>query len=645
MNFFEHQDRARRQTKWLVLLFIVAVIAIVVAIDIVVMIVLGSTGGGSGANLVATVTENTGLLATASIATPAVIGIASLTRTLSLKMGGGGKVARDLGGSLVEADTRDPLRRRLHNVVEEIAIAAGVPVPEVYVLDHEDGINAFAAGYTPTDAAIAVTRGTLEKLDRAELQGVIAHEFAHVFNGDMRLNIRLIGILFGILMLGVAGRKVLSGMRFSGSSRSRGNGGAPILIIALALLIIGYLGVFFGRLIKAAVSRQRELLADASAVQFTRHPEGIAGALKKIAVSAEGSALNVDTEEVGHMLFGQGKVSRMMATHPPIMDRIQRIDPSFTADDLDQVRARLAREEKKRLDLEKAKTEAEKAREDQKEGFGGGMGRVLNPAEMIRDIGNPELFQMLAAAALAASIPNDVRSAARSVEWAPEVLFLALLNDEPEIREKQLLAVAEAMGEDSEAQLRALANQMQTIDPEQRLPLFELAFPALKRRPPAFLQKFLGTVDQLIHADNRIDPFEYLIARVVRLHLWEAANPGRVKVAGRKKLSAVETEARQLIAMLARHGHEDEAGAVRAWQIGLATLEFDSHTEMPSIQNWPDTLDKALQTLDQLNPRSKQKLVEAMMRTVGADEQVETSEAEILRAACGLLHVPLPLKS
>ena len=281
MNFFARQDQARRQSRRLVLLFTLAVVAIVVAVDLFFLLAFGglsgvSAPGSTGAGLVM-----------ATLLTLSIIGLGSLYRISSLRQGGAA-VATQLGGTPVPEDTRDPHYRRLRNVVEEIAIASGVPVPKIYVLEHEAGINAFAAGYAPGDAAVAVTRGALDKLNRDELQGVIAHEFSHVLNGDMRLNIRLMGVLFGILVLAVVGRKILQhGGR--GSRNSKGAG--PVLLAALGLMVVGYIGLFFGRLIKAGVSRQREYLADASAVQFTRNPDGIAGALKKIGGNLYGSQL------------------------------------------------------------------------------------------------------------------------------------------------------------------------------------------------------------------------------------------------------------------------------------------------------------------------------------------------------------------
>src|SRR4051794_35817745 len=258
-----------------------------------------------------------------AVSTSAVIGAGSLFKTLSLARGGRA-VAELLDGRLVNPNSIDTDERKLLNVVEEMAIASGIPVPQVYVMDGEPGINAFAAGHSASDAAISVTRGCMTLLTRDELQGVVAHEFSHLLNGDMKLNLRLMGLIFGILCLTVIGRVLIQ-------TRGKKN---PMPLLGLALIIIGWVGVLFGRLIQAAVSRQREFLADASAVQFTRNPLGLAGALKKIGGIAQGSQLQSDrAEEASHLFFANGLNSRFFgfATHPPLLERIQALDPSFDA--------------------------------------------------------------------------------------------------------------------------------------------------------------------------------------------------------------------------------------------------------------------------------------------------------------------------
>jgi len=486
VNFFEHQEQARRQSRWLVFLFILAVITIIVVIDIAMLVAFGVIDAEQQQALFSlqSLKANAPTLLGGALITAAVIAIASLFKTAALRSGGG-KVARDLGGVLVEADARDPLRRRLYNVVEEIALASGIAVPEIYVLEQESGINAFAAGFTPADAAVAVTRGALEKLSRSELQGVIAHEFSHIFNGDMRLNIRLMGALFGILMLSLIGRRVLHGSYYMG--RSKNSNGGAIMLVAVAVMLVGYI--------------QREYLADASAVQFTRDPDGIAGALKKIAVYSDASYLNVESEEVSHMLFGAGEKTSMFSTHPPMNERIQRIDKSFKPEDLVQLANSIQRQGQVEAEL----AAREQKKEQKKAGPGGG--GMFDADTLVEQIGHPDFSRILMAATLAASIPEQISKAAHSSLWATEVLFYCLMDRNSEIREQQLLLVAQNMGADSETRVRGLLSAAPELAREQRLPLLEISIPELKRRPPDYVSKVLNTVKALNDADGQTDVF------------------------------------------------------------------------------------------------------------------------------------------
>lgn len=614
-----------------------AVVAIIVAVDFALLIAFGLSGIDEGAAPLFSaqgLSSNLPLLAGGALVTGSVIGLASLFKTASLR-GGGGQVARELGGTLVDADVRDPLRRRLRNIVEEIALASGVPVPEIYVLEQESGINAFAAGFTPADAAVAVTRGAMEKLSRSELQGVIAHEFSHILNGDMRLNIRLMGALFGILLLALIGRRVLYSARYMG--RSKNSGGGAIMIIALTLTLVGYIGLFFGRWIKSAVSRQREYLADASAVQFTREPDGISGALKKIAVYGDASYLNVESEEIGHMLFGSGQKMSLFSTHPPLTQRIARIDPSFREEDLVTLAKRIEREQGREANKQAKLAAAEEKSE------GKVSGTIFNAGRFMEQIGNPDWERLLMAAALAASLPESVKSAAHSADWAPEVLFYLLLDRKPEIQDQQMLIIAQRMGSDSDTRVRGLLGAEDGLKPEQRLPLMEMALPSLKRQPPEFVQKVLETVNELIHADGRIDVFEYVLARVVSQYLWEAMNPQSVRNAGRKSLKGLMPEAAMVIAILARHGHESNEQAQQAYDTGISRLESNTLPAMPPTADWIKSLDESLDKLDRLKLADKEILVRSLIETVTSDGSLVAEELELLRAVCAMLHVPVPI--
>lgn len=643
MNFFQQQAKARSLTTRLVILFALAVIAVVAAMMLLVLVLLGQPdSGGSGSGLVTlfsprNLADQGMLLTWTGLGTAGVLGFSSLFRIAALR-GGGSKVAQELGGQRVDPDTRDPLQRRLVNVVEEIALASGVPVPDIYVLDHEAGINAFAAGYSPSDAAVAVTRGTLETLNRSELQGVIAHEFSHILNGDMRLNIKLMGILFGILVLAIMGRKLLhNAYLFGGGRRKQGNAGM-ILAIALGLVVIGYIGLFFGRWIKAAVARQREYLADASAVQFTRDPDGIAGALKKIGASQNGALLEAESEEVSHMLFGPGQVANLFATHPPLVQRIQAIEPSFRPEEFKEVAEKIALE--KRRSLEDAKREAEQ-RTTKKQAPGG---FDLSAESIIENIGHPHWQAILAAAALAESLPDPLVRAARHHEWSPALVLLLLLDRDQTIREKQQMTIAKLLGDTASQQVSELLRQFADIEPGQRLPLVEIALPAVKRRSRKEILNLHAAVRELSIADHQISPFEFLLNQIISSYLEDAIQPASVKEHGRHTLAQRKDAAKTSLEALAWFGRrDDEPGALAAYNASMGIIGVSNTTPVwPNHNKWAEDLKRALTALNLLKPEAKQELVKAWLTCVLHDEQATARELELLRAYCATIHIPMP---
>jgi len=624
MNFFEHQEAARRSSARLVLLFALAVLGMVLAVDAVTLLLTRSVP----ATLVATV------------ATLAVIGLGSLYRIASLR-GGGAAVAAQMGGTWVPEDTRDPALRRLRNVVEEVAIASGVPVPRLFVLENEAGINAFAAGYGPADAAVAVTRGALDRLNRHELQGVIAHEFSHILNGDMRLNIRLVGVLFGILMLSVVGQRILVHGR-----PGRGRDGGALLVAALVATVVGGIGVFFGRLIKAGVSRQREFLADASAVQFTRQPCGLAGALKKIGGLQAGARLEdrAGAEEIGHMLFAQGMgLSGWLATHPPLVERIRRLDPGFDGRELQAMRARWAA------------TPPDGAAEDVALGLAGpdDAPPPLPPADAPVRLAPPAVARQVAAPAaddyrrahvLVASLDPGLQGLARQRDAVMPLLAALLLDADEAVAARQGAALAARCGQAVAERARELrATRLATLHPMLRLPLASLAFPVLRQRPRPELDAFLDAIEAMVHVDGQVSVFEYGLSRLLQVQVREALDPSRHVRFGRRKATGVRAEFATLLAVLAQAGHPGQPQAAqRAYLAGLQRVLPRDHLPYAPPAAGVQALDAVWEPLDALAPPAKQVLVEALVDAVSHDGQVSVAEAELLRTVCGVLHCPLP---
>lgn len=636
MNFFKRQDEARRAARRLVLLFGLAVIAVVAAVDFVVFMLMRqgeARAHGYMPPLGEWLAVHPRMVVGTTLIVLAIIGVASFYKTMILG-GGGGVVARSLGGVRISADTTDPLQRRLLNVIEEMAIASGVPMPEVYLLEQESGINAFAAGHNTSNAAIGVTRGALTTLNRAELQGVIAHEFSHILNGDMRLNVRLMGLLFGLLVIALIGRTVLRG-----ATRVRGDrkGGVMIVVlIALAVLVIGYIGLFFGRLIQAAVSRSREALADASAVQFTRDPGGLRGALVKIGASAAGSRVgNAEVEEVAHMLFAPG-ISRFFATHPPLVERLKAIDPRFDPKEIDSARARMAAEAAAAVEPPSA------AKSDARSGgspFAFDLPVAL-PSAVAGLVGNPGTAHMQIAREIRESLPEAIVAAGRHPQSARALLLALALDSNPDTRARQKQVIAQRLTPEIAAVTGALEPLVDALEPEQRSPALMRGFAALRQLTHEDRVQLMACLNGMLPRDGDVALHSYVLRKLAQMHLRDDLNPSaRVS---RLTLQDVQQDAQVLFSVIARHGHDDETSARRAYEAGMHHLFPRERPAYGVTGAWGAALDVALSRLDQLAPIAKEQLIEAMVATVTHDQQLTMGEAELLRAVCASVHCPLP---
>jgi len=639
MDFFARQAATRRLSRWMVVLFILAVVAIVIAIDLVVVIavaMLSLEDGGLLATQDMSLAHYPVVVVVTSIVVLGTIGISSVVRTASLSAGGS-KVAEQLGGTRVSADTTDPLRRRLLNVVEEMAIASGVAVPQVYVLEREAGINAFAAGHSPANAAVAVTRGALVNLNRSELQGIIAHEFSHVLNGDMRLSTRLIGLLFGLTVIAMIARTILRHAPRSGGGRKGGGGIIVIFAAALVVLILGWIGLFFGRLIQAAVSRNRESLADASAVQFTRDPQGLRDALVKIGALGIGSRFaDADAEEVAHLLFAEG-IRRVFATHPPLIERIRAIDPRFQPEEFERAR--------KRMNEERAANEEETARTRPSAAVRlGGLlegAIVLAPVAVAELVANPGTEHVLQAQELLESLPASFQSAARQPELAA-ALFLALsLDSAPDARARQLAFIQQHFSGDFHDAVKEMLAQVDALTAVQRMPALLQVFSSLHQLARPERVELLKCLNGLLARENRASVFAYALRKLAQVQLQDDLDPRR-RLAGHLGAASARNELQILFSALAMHGSEDEQLARRAYEAGMEDILPGIRPPFARLGHWPPQLDRALARLDSLKPAAKERLVRALVRTISHDQKMTVAESELLRAICAVLHCPLP---
>ena len=658
MDFFERQHKAKKKTGVLVFLFGVAVLLISLLNFLIIAAVIPFVDEERNFSTL----QDPMLAMYVVLGTFVVISLAGLYRKSQLS-DGGSSIASMMGGRLVNMASTDPDEQKLMNVVEEMAIASSVPMPEVFVMNEEKAINAFAAGYTVDDAVIGVTDGCMRRLSRDELQGVIAHEFSHILNQDMRLNLRLVAVVFGLFVLSQLGRLMIqigfnSSGRRSSSNRDEGGGGAVIGIAGLGIMAAGGLGILMGNLIKSAVSRQREYLADSSAVQFTRNPEGLAGALKKIGAMATGSRLlTPHAEEASHMFFGNGMSESWFsfaATHPPLLDRILLLEPSF-AGDFSEVKF-----EERRSPTAKPDSKARRTQSGIPiPGMGDALGQALPPvimglaaagqvqvgsaAAVADSIGNPTQQHIDFAAALLASLPEAVRTAAHDTHDACALVFALLLDpkDGP-VQKKQLGQVDKLFGEQMAKATLKLSADVASLDPRAKLPVADLAVGSLRRMAKDQFERFNKLLESLATADEKIDLFEFSLSKLVIRHLEPHFVKQQKKPARYYSLKKLSHECSVLISSLACTAGSNDETIQTAYAAGASHLAATRLTQLPDVDCGLQELDQALVTLDGVSINLKRKLIEAAAATVSADGYLQIQEAELLRAISDSLGCPMP---
>ena len=656
MDFFEAQARAKKRTSRLVVLFGIAVLGTIASGYFAAWFAVGQfqnskhqsydSYGEVYASALDRPLFDPQLLLAVGIGTLLIVGLSSWFKWLSFRAGGSA-VAESVGGRRIEPGSATPAERRLLNIVEEMSIASGVPMPAVYVLDQETGINAFAAGLTTSDTVVAVTKGTLEKLNRDELQGVIGHEFSHILNGDMGLNVKLTALLFGILVIGLMGRGVLWSMRGARfRSSGKGNSGGimvAILGIGLALMIVGYIGYFFGRLIQAAVSRQREFLADASAVQFTRNPEGISGALGKIGGFALGSHINTNkAAAIGHFFFAQGFQSNFggaWATHPPLDQRIRAINPQWDGEFFDPPEV---------VDVSKESFQTKGFA--QPAGTSYAVPPLIDPLRRIAFLPTVAIADMglltddyyRQAQELLAAIPENLREAARQPSQATALVYGFLISQDSAEAAQQIDIVKSTDGKAAVTELENLLSAIRTLDPTARLPLLLITTPALRQLEHADMERFLGTLDELVHADTKVSTFEFVLQKLLTHHLRLSKTP--TQNIDYTSFGALRKEIAVVLSVLARAGSLDPQAAARSFAFGTNQLKvIESSISLLSPENSDfEALDLALEKLAVSSLIIKKRLLIAAGHVIGNDGTITVKEGELFRAIAAAIDCPLP---
>ena len=640
MDFFAQQDHARRKTKWLVIYFILAVISMIVMIYGVAVFATSyvQLRHHHYSDQTSPGLWNPVLFAEVALGTIVIIFCGSAYKTMALS-GGGGAVAESLGGRLLAPNTNNPDERKLLNVVEEMAIASGVPMPQVYVLDDEEGINAFAAGHSTSDAAVAVTRGCMTKLSRDELQGVIGHEFSHILNGDMKLNLRLIGILFGIFCIATIGRIL---MQTRGSGRDKN----ALPLFGILLLAIGALGLFFGRLIQAAVSRQREFLADASSVQFTRNPAGLSGALQKL--GGYGSRVwSPHASDASHLFFGNALTDSLfgaMATHPPLEERIRAIDPNW-----DGKFQRLPDDRVEKLFEKPAAKPAPPLFPDALTGImvaaGSSAPPVIRSNSVMPNLGNPTTQHLKYAEKLREALPENLKAAAREPLDAVALIYAMLLSEDESERNTQLAGLAGRTTQAVCQKAVALFPEISGAASGAHLALINLALPALRQLDAGQFSQFSQTLQWLIASDGRVELFEFVLQKIVLRHLAPKFGQSRPSAVQFYTLKPLVPDCAVVLSALAYVGSDEPAEIQKAFAAGAPALRAPENSGLlllPAGQCGIDQVDAALDRLALAVPIIKKNLIEACVRVVAADGVIQESEAELLRAIADTLDCPIP---
>ncbi|MCH2135173.1 MAG: M48 family metallopeptidase [Phycisphaerales bacterium] len=656
MDFFAAQDQAHRKTGRLVAMLITGLVAMTVAVYAAVMLIVHLTGGylrqedarGDVSRWVEQETQwwDPRVAFVVFGFMVIIVGGGYLYRWLQMRKGGD-YVAEMLGGRLIDLDTRDPSERKALNVVEEMAIASGMPVPPVYMMP-SDAINAFAAGHSVDQAVIGLTEGCVANLTRDELQGVVAHEFSHIFNGDMRLNIKLVSVISGVMALGITGyilwRYVGYALLFSSGGRSssngKGNNALPValgvMLLGFLLCVIGFAGTLVARLIQAAVSRQREFLADASAVQYTRNPDGIAGALRRIGGLADAKTkLATETSQFNHMFFNQAMPS-MFDSHPPLPIRIARIE-NIPVDQIGELKPKLTAEE--------ASSRWDSGQSVRRAATGGGMGHMIGAvtaaamADSLGSIGQVANVDVAWTRQMMSSIPERLATAAHAPDQVPALVLAMLLHEQgggDAFIDKQLDQL-EAAAPMAKQKIQVLLPHFAHLDERCRVPLLDLASPALSRLSVTQGSELRQLVERVVMADGAVSRFEWVAAMLIDTALDRGGDASHRPVAS---ISSVSGATQTVLAVTVRAGHTDDGEALAALQRASAMLKIQAPASVPAVTL--SQLNDAVHDLRTLRFCERGRLLEALVAAVQHDGQTTIAEAEMVRAVAEMLAVPMP---
>jgi len=618
MNFFEHQDQARYKTKWLLFLLTIAVVSVILILTIMLAAYM-ALSDESTRDIIQSFNFYFNWKSLAVISLVVFIFILLVSWSKKSELSHGGKVvARKLGGKLLSSGTDDVQAIRLLNIVEEMAIASGLPVPQTYLIP-EDSINAFAAGTNINNAVIGITSGALQHLNRDELQGVIAHEFSHILNSDMRLNIQLIAILHGLIIIGLMGDILYE----SGRRNKLEKGASGAMLFGSLIMLIGFIGTFFGKLIKASINRQREFLADASAVQFTRNPNGISTALKKIGALKQKSKIShANAQEFSHMFFAKSSsksIFNLMASHPPLTKRILAIDPSW-----DQK-------------FEKIKL---KQTSSQNTTTQGNEVKPSNLQTLIATSGIITQKNIDQAHKIITSIPTVIKKNASNSFGARAIVYSLLITHNKDSKQQ-----FEILDNYADAEVAKLTKKLQPdiykLDIKYRLPLIELTIPTFKLLSEQQYETFKQTINHLIQADKKISIFEWSLTNIIFESIEQEFTNKEEKI-GTSNLYKLKEHVSLVLSTMAHAGNKDSDIAKEAFIAATTEQILVRFPFIPKQDISFKKLGKAIEKLQLLKPLEKEKLLKTCAICI-AHDKITHRETELLRAFSSILGCPMPL--
>lgn len=663
MDFFAHQDRARKLTRWLVFYYVLAVLLVLIALNLIFIGVFETIvipayvdedaiqQGRDVALLAQVIAWVTG------IATLVIVGGTGV-RLSQVSSMTGGQVAESFGGRQILPGTTNFQEKQLLNIIEEMSIAAGIAVPQVFVLEGEESLNAFAAGWSENEAAVAVTQGSLNYLNRDELQGLIAHEFSHILNGDMKLDMRLVGVVFGLELIFLIGwfifRIILNGssLRVSNDDDNKKGGGGiiVILLIALAVAVIGLIGKTAADIIRAAISRQKEYLADASAVQFTRNPEGIGYTLIKIGVLNNDIPLqSANAAACGHFfftsIFKSNFWTHLWDSHPPLDKRIQRILPGYNGEIPQRVREEISNPPGLRVDNQSSAEETNPKSASARRRFVRGLalgtltgGEQIPPEAAFVKQGvsseSPKPASLLQSAGIKARSALTeqqyalIDSNLRDIYGVQTIFYALLLDSSEEIRKIQIRLLQQNAPDNLIRETLRRVELVSQLPPEEKIVTAELGIPAIKLMSVNQYNVFKKNIAALTEADKKIDLFEFSLRMMIIGRLDSYFNVNKpYKIIS--QFNEIANEFAAALGYIAWQGAENSEEAIQAYAAAINAVNLN----IPIPEQKACSLSSfaaALKKLQHANSTIKNQLITALSCCVNYDGKITPREKELI---------------